>query len=191
MGLGKGEVLRNYELNDLLYCSTNTVRVIKSRMRWAEHVARMGERSGVYIVLVGKPEGRRPLGRRRRRWEDNIKMYLQEVAYTCEWGNEPFGFHKMRGISWLAENRLASQEGLWSMEWVFPGSIGWHGGETMHAMLRSCELQNLRSVTSHTLRRRGDLITRRGSGAAIPYQYTTRVQTYEITTKVRLREQIA
>ena len=84
MGLGKGEVLRNYELNDLLYCSTNTVRVIKSRMRWAEHVARMGERSGVYIVLVGKPEGRRPLGRRRRRWEDNIKMYLQEVAYTCE-----------------------------------------------------------------------------------------------------------
>ena len=49
-------------------------------MRWAGHVARMGERSGVYRVLVGKPEGKRPLGRPRRRWEDNIKMDLQEVG---------------------------------------------------------------------------------------------------------------
>ena len=49
-------------------------------MRWAGHVARMGERRGVYRVLVGKPEGKRPLGRPRRRWEDNIKMDLQEVG---------------------------------------------------------------------------------------------------------------
>jgi len=49
-------------------------------MRWAEHVALMGERRGVYRVLVGKPEGRRPLGRPRRRWEDNIKMDLQEMG---------------------------------------------------------------------------------------------------------------
>jgi len=57
------------------------VRVIKSRiMRWAGHVARMGEGRGVYRVLVGKPEGKRPLGRRRHRWEDNIKMDLQEVG---------------------------------------------------------------------------------------------------------------
>jgi len=48
-------------------------------MRWAEHIARMGERRGVYRVLVGKPEGKRPFGRPRRRWEDNIKMDLQEV----------------------------------------------------------------------------------------------------------------
>ena len=55
--------------------------MIKSRrIRWAEHVARMGERRGVYRVLVGKPEGKRPLGRRRHRWEDNIKMDLQEVG---------------------------------------------------------------------------------------------------------------
>ena len=55
--------------------------VIKSRrMRWAWHVARMGERRGVYRVLVGKLEGKRPLGRPRRRWEDNIKMDLQEVG---------------------------------------------------------------------------------------------------------------
>jgi len=54
--------------------------VIKSRMRWAGNVARMGEERGVYRVLVGKPEGKRPVGRPRRRWEDNIRMDLQEVG---------------------------------------------------------------------------------------------------------------
>jgi len=49
-------------------------------MRWAGHLARMGEERGVYILLVGKPEGRRPLGKLRRRWEDNIKKDLQEVG---------------------------------------------------------------------------------------------------------------
>jgi hypothetical protein len=57
------------------------VRVVKSRrMRWAGHVARMGEDRVMHRVLVGKPEGRRPLGRPRRRWEENIKMDLQEVG---------------------------------------------------------------------------------------------------------------
>ena len=50
------------------------------RMRWAGHVARMGEMRGVYRVSVGKPEGKRPIGRPRRRWEDNMKMDLQEVG---------------------------------------------------------------------------------------------------------------
>ena len=59
----------------------NIVRMVKSRrMRWAGHVARMGEDRGVHRVLVGKHEGKRPLGRQRRRWEDNIKMDLQEVG---------------------------------------------------------------------------------------------------------------
>ena len=68
--------LQNEELTDL-YSQSNIVRLIKSRrMRWAGHVARMGERRGVYRVLVIKPEGKRPLGRPRHRWENNIKMEL-------------------------------------------------------------------------------------------------------------------
>jgi hypothetical protein len=96
------------------------------------HVARIGEERGVYRVLVGKPERKRPLGRPRRRWEDNIKMDLQEVECVgMDWiemaqdrGRWPalvnavrnFRVPQMRGISRLAANRLASQEGLCSME---------------------------------------------------------------------------
>jgi len=78
--IGKWRKLRSEELN-ALYSSPNIVRMIKSRkMRWAAIVARIGERRWVYRVLVGKPEGKRLLGRPRLRWEDNIKMDLQEVG---------------------------------------------------------------------------------------------------------------
>jgi hypothetical protein len=80
--------LHNKELNDL-YSSTNTVRMIKSRrMRWAGHVAHMGERRSIYRVFREKPEGKKPLGRPRCRWEDNIKTDLWEVRTWT-------------GLSWL------------------------------------------------------------------------------------------
>jgi len=88
--------LHNEELNDL-YSSPSIVQVIKSRrMRWVDHVLHMGERSGIYRVLVGKPGGKRPLGRPRCRWEDSIRMDLQEVG--C-WG-----------MDWI---ELAQDRGRW------------------------------------------------------------------------------
>jgi hypothetical protein len=76
---GEWRKLHNDELNDL-YSLPNIVRVVKSRrLRWAGHVARMGEERGMHRVLVVKSEGKRPLWKPKRRWEDNIKMDIQEI----------------------------------------------------------------------------------------------------------------
>jgi hypothetical protein len=85
--------LYNEELHNL-YSTQSIIRIIKSRrMRWAGHVARMGEKKNAYRILVGKPEGKRPVGRPRRRWVDNIKMDLREIE--CD------------GVDWMdmAEDR--------------------------------------------------------------------------------------
>jgi hypothetical protein len=77
---GEWRKLHSEELH-ILYSSPNIIRKIKSRgMRWAEHVACMREERNVYRVLMGKPEGKRPLGRPRRRWEDGIRMDLGEIG---------------------------------------------------------------------------------------------------------------
>jgi hypothetical protein len=87
---GEWRKLHNEELH-ILYSSPNVIRQIKlRRMRWAGHVARMGEERKVYKVLVGKPEGKRPLERPRHRWEDGIRMDLRET-----------GLGVYSGFSWL------------------------------------------------------------------------------------------
>jgi hypothetical protein len=79
---GEWRKLHNKELRDL-YSSPSVIRIIKSkRMRWAGHVAQMGEKRTAYGLLVGKPEGMRPLGRPRRKWVDNIRMDLGEVGWS-------------------------------------------------------------------------------------------------------------
>ena len=81
---GEWRRLQNEELNSL-YRSPNIVRVINSRrLKWAGHVAKMEEGRSVFKILIGKPTGKRPLGRPRRRWEDNIRMDLEEIGINAE-----------------------------------------------------------------------------------------------------------
>ena len=105
---GEWRKLHNEELNDLYCSSPIIVRVIKSRrIRWAGRVTRMGERKDVYWVFMGKPEGKRPLGRHRHRWEDNIKMDVQEVG--C-WGMNWIELAQDRNRWWALVNAVMN---LW------------------------------------------------------------------------------
>jgi hypothetical protein len=95
---GSWRKLHNDELRNL-YSSPKTVRVIKSRrMRWTGHVVHMGEERGVYSILFGRPEGKRPLGRPRRRLEDNIKL---DLGREGSMGRTGFGWLRIESSGWL------------------------------------------------------------------------------------------
>ena len=151
---GEWRKLHYEELNDP-YCSPNIFRVIYWRViRRAGYVARMGDRRGVYRVLVGKTGGKRPLGRLTRRWEDNIKMDLQEVGSgnldcielaedrsTCECGNETSGsikwgefLEQLKSGQLLRKDSAAWSEYVWSFQTLSDVSsvptkeVFWHVG---------------------------------------------------------------
>jgi hypothetical protein len=93
--------------NFITYSSQNIIRITKSRrMRWARHIARMGEKRSAYKVLMGEPEGNRPLRRNRRRWKDSIKMYLKEIG-NMDWINVAQDGDKWRALLNTVMNLLA------------------------------------------------------------------------------------
>jgi hypothetical protein len=120
--------LYNEELHNL-YTSSNIIRMIKSkRMKWTRSIARMGDKQNTHKVLVGKPVGKRPLGRPRSRWEDDTKMDLREIGWNdMDWihvGSVEGYFEHGNELPHFMKYWAASQDGLSSMEVVRVSEFG-------------------------------------------------------------------
>jgi hypothetical protein len=106
--MGEWRKLHSGELHNLCLSPVNIRQVKSRRMRWAEHVARMGKGRNVYRVLVGKPEGKRQLEISRRRWEDGIEMDLREIGWGCGVDSRGSGYGPLAGCCECGDEPLGS-----------------------------------------------------------------------------------
>jgi len=130
---GEWRKLHNEELSDR-YSLPNIVWVVKSRrLRWAGYVARMGEGRGVHSVLVGKPGGKRPMGRPRCRWEDNIKMDVQEVGRAFgDWMGFSQDRDRWRALVSMVKNLRVPK--MWGISWLAAEPVSFSRRTLLHGV---------------------------------------------------------